>query len=210
MRDRLLGLLLFLPVPLVLWLFTRQPLGTLASLAVGFALMATHRLYARPFARSRAERRCLWCGRAAGEGPALRVREPFGPTSWRACGDDHARRVGGALAWAAAHARLVKVGILGTLVAFLLAGLATALGRSGALGADDAVAFFRLGIAVTVLPLGFWSAVPRPPEAEARVPFPLHIQALIGTAWVLWLFRLVGLWWLVAASLHVARRLGFP
>ena len=63
---------------------------------------------------------------------------------------------------------------------------------------------------MTVLPLGFWSAVPRPPEAEARVPFPLHIQALIGTAWVLWLFRLVGLWWLVAASLHVARRLGFP
>ena len=45
MRDRLLGLLLFLPVPLVLWLFTRQPLSTLASLAVGFALMATHRLY---------------------------------------------------------------------------------------------------------------------------------------------------------------------
>ncbi len=46
--DRLLGLLLFLPVPLVLWLLTRQPLGTLASLAIGFALMATHRLYARP------------------------------------------------------------------------------------------------------------------------------------------------------------------
>jgi len=51
--DRLLGLLLFLPVPLVLWLFTRQALGTLGSLADGLALTATHRLYARPFARSR-------------------------------------------------------------------------------------------------------------------------------------------------------------
>ena len=48
MTDRLLGLLLFLPVPLVLWLFTRQALGTLGSLANGLALTATHRLYARP------------------------------------------------------------------------------------------------------------------------------------------------------------------
>jgi hypothetical protein len=207
-RDRLVGLLLFLPVPLVLWLFTRQPLGTLTSLGTGVVLVATHRLYARPFARRRAERRCLWCGGAVGDGPSLRVREPSGPTSWRACGEDHARRAGGVLAWAAAHARPLKVGILGTLAAFLLGSLAVAVGGAGALRPDDAVAFFRLGIALTVLPLGFASSAPRSAQDEPKAPFPVHIQALIGTAWVLWLFRLVGLWWLGAASLHVARRLG--
>jgi hypothetical protein len=39
------------------------------------------------------------------------------------------------------------------------------------------------------------------------LPFPAHVQALIGTLWVVWLFRLVGLWWLVSSLLHVAQRL---
>lgn len=39
-----------------------------------------------------------------------------------------------------------------------------------------------------------------------RVPFPVHIQALIGTWAVLWLFRLVGLVWLVQGLLHFATR----
>jgi hypothetical protein len=41
-----------------------------------------------------------------------------------------------------------------------------------------------------------------------RSPFPLHIQALIGSWAVLWLFRLVGLAWLVLAVLHALRRTG--
>ena len=58
-----------------------------------------------------------------------------------------------------------------------------------------------------VLPLG-WLAPSGPlRSASRRLPFPVHIQALLGTLWVMWLFRLVGLWWLVAALLHLARRL---
>jgi len=82
-KDRLLGLLLFVPVPLVLWLFTRAPLGALPSLGLGILLVATHRLYARPFALARADRRCLWCAGAAVSGPAFSVAEPFGVTTWR-------------------------------------------------------------------------------------------------------------------------------
>jgi len=55
MPDRLLGILLFLPVPVVLVLFTRAPLGVGISLALGVGLMLTHRLYARPFALARAD-----------------------------------------------------------------------------------------------------------------------------------------------------------
>ena len=62
MATRLTGVLLFLPVPLVLFLFTRAPLGILPSLGIGIALVLTHRLYARPWALARAHRRCLWCG----------------------------------------------------------------------------------------------------------------------------------------------------
>jgi hypothetical protein len=205
--TRLTGLLLFLPVPVVLWLFTRQPLGPWASLGLGAVLMLTHRLYARPFALARAESRCLWCGRSAGEGPRLELEEPLGRTSWRACGDAHADRLARTLGWAARRRRFLAGGILGTLAVFLAGAAAAALGRPAWLEPGDPVALFRLGVAATVLPLG-WRAPSAPvPSRDRRLPFPVHIQALLGTLWVLWLFRLVGLWWLGAGLLHLARRL---
>ncbi len=207
MSDRALGLLLFLPVPIVLWLFTRAPLGPLASLGLGIALVATHRLYARPFALARAPRRCLWCGRAVDAGPELSVVEPLGATRWRACGGDHASRLRRVFGFADAHSAFLKIGILGSLALFLVLALGAALGRLWPAAGADAVALFRFGVAVAVLPLGWLSATRGPLAAQpAPVPFPLHIQALIGTWAVLWLFRLVGLAWLVLAMLHVAAR----
>jgi hypothetical protein len=206
-RDRLAGVLLFLPVPVVLWLFTRQPLGPWASLGLGVLLVLTHRLYARPFALSRAGRRCLWCGGPAGEGPGVDVDEPLGRTPWRACGAAHARLLARTLGWAAERSRLLAFGVLGTLGLFLCLSVAAALGRPVWLEAADATAVFRLGIALTVLPLGWLAPGSRPGRPAGRLPFPVHIQALLGTLWVGWLFRLVGLWWLVAALLHLSRRL---
>lgn len=208
MSDRLAGVLLFLPVPVVLWLFTRQPLGPWASLGLGVLLVLTHRLYARPFALSRAGRRCLWCGGPAGEGPAIDADEPLGRTSWRACGAAHASALARTLGWAAERSRLLALGILGTLALFLCLSVAAALGRTARLRAEDAVAVFRLGVALTVLPFGWLAPLTGPASGpKDRLPFPLHIQALLGTLWVVWLFRLVGLWWLVAALLHFSRRL---
>lgn len=218
--DRLAGLLLFLPVPLVLWLFTAQPLGPWLSLGLGVVVMGTHRLYARPFALARADRRCLWCGGPAVGGPRLALDEPPGRTSWRACGDPHARRLARVLGWAAEERRFLAVGILGTLLLFLALAVLAAVGRPAGLERADAVAFFRFGIAVTVLPFG-WLAPgsrsdytrglapvrEREDGPKGRLPFPVHIQALLGTVWVLWIFRLVGLWWLAAGLTHLARRL---
>lgn len=209
MSDRVGGLLLFLPVPLVLWLYTRAPLGVLPSLLLGTVLMASHRVYARPFARARAGRRCLWCGGAAGTPERLRILEPSAETEWSACGETHAARLAGLLSWAAARATRLKLGILGTLGLFLIGGLA--LGAGGPLAGlrfSDLSALFRLGVALTVLPLG-WLGMARAgdPKGLLRSPFPLHIQALIGSLAVLWLFRLVGLVWL-GASIATLLRLG--
>lgn len=197
--DRLLGLLLFLPVPLVLLLFTQAPLGVPASLGLGVALMLSHRLYARPFSLRRAGRRCLWCGRGvAADAPALPLEEPFGASSWRAC-PGHLERLIRTFGWIEAHARFLKLGILGTLAAFLV--LAFAIPHA------DAAALFRFGIAVSVLPLGLVGPRHAPPAGAAKVPFPVHIQALIGTHAVLWLFRIVGIGWLGLALWHGAQRL---
>jgi hypothetical protein len=206
--DRLAGLLLFLPVPLVLFLFTRLPLGLAGSLGLGTALMVTHRLYARPFSLARAPRRCLWCGGPAGDGPSLAVDEPLGRTTWRACRPEHGTRLGRVLAWAEDHAVWLRVGILGTLLAFLPGAILAGTGRLGAATTADAVGFFRLGIAMTVLPLGFFAAAREAaPRERSKPPFPLHIQALIGTWSVLWLFRLIGLAWLTLALTHFGRRI---
>ena len=201
-----IGALLFLPVPVVLLLFTRAPFGPLASLGLGVAIMLTHRLYARPWALARSARRCLWCTRPVEGGPELVIEEPFGTTTWRACGADHADQVRRFLGWAGAHGRFLKIGILGTLAIFLVAAVLAAFGRLGPLVHADAVALFRLGIAITVLPLG-WLALRRPPDAgPLRVPFPVHIQALVGSWTVMWLFRVVGAVWVVQALVHVMRR----
>lgn len=200
MSDRLPGILLFLPVPVVLFLFTQAPVGVTASLGLGVALMLSHRFYARPFSLRRATRRCLWCGRAVGpEAPGLDLVEPFAATSWRAC-PAHLDRLRRTLGWAQARAGFLKLGILGTLLAFLA--LALLVPHA------DATAFFRLGIAVTVLPMGLLGPRHAAPVGPLRVPFPVHIQALIGTHAVLWLFRLVGAAWLALALCHGAQRLG--
>ena len=207
MRERLPGLLLFLPVPIVLWLFTRAPLGVAPSIALGVALVATHRFYARPFALARAERRCLWCGGPAESGAPLAVAEPFGVTDWRACRPEHQRSLTRFLAFAASHAAALKLGILGSLALFLPAAIAADAGRLGFLSYADTRAFFRFAIACTVLPLGWLGeSRGRSGGGAPRVPFPVHIQALIGTRAVLWLFRLVGIVWLVLSVVYAAFR----
>jgi hypothetical protein len=205
--DRLIGLLLFLPVPLVLFLLTGQPLGPWLSLGAGVTILLTHRLYARPFALSRAQKRCLWCGGPAGGGPRVDLDEPLGRTSWRACGEEHASLLTRTLVWAGDRSLRLRLGILGSLLALLGLSVAAALGWPPGLAAADAAAVFRLGVALTVLPLGWLGPLASPPgRPTGRLPFPIHLQALVGTVQVLWLFRLVGAWWLVAALLHLARR----
>ena len=205
--DRLTGLLLFLPVPLVLFLFTGQPLGPWISLGAGVVIMLTHRLYARPFALSRAHRRCLWCGGPAGDGPGVALEEPLGRTCWRACGASHAGLLARTRGWAAGRRLFLGVGILGTLALVLALSVGVAAGQAAGMEAADATGVFRLGVALTVLPFGWLGPLTGPADGpKGRLPFPVHVQALVGTLWVLWLFRLVGLWWLVAALLHLARR----
>lgn len=205
--DRLWGLLLFLPVPFVLWCFTWRPFGTGVSLVLGLVLMLTHRLYARPFARARAGRRCLWCGGQAGEGPWLRIVEPGGAAAWRCCGEHHAQRMTQTVDWAWRYRWLLRIGILGGLLAlFVIGALSTLL---PALSLDDGVCIFRLGVVAAVLPLGWVTLMHRPTSGEPlRAPFPLHIQALIGSLSVIWLFRIIGLIWLGASLFYLARRGG--
>lgn len=218
MRDRLLGILLFLPVPVVLWLFTRMPLGAVPSLGLGAFLMLTHPAYARRFALSRAHRRCLWCGRGippalSRGGPDVRieVQEPRGRTNWNACREEHGTRVRSVLLWSERHGFALRAGILGALFVLLAGVLLAERGLPDGFHPPDAVALFRTGVALAVLPLSWLgprerSTDRRRGEGPVKTPFPVHIQALIGTAAVLWLFRGIGLLWLIQGAWHIGLR----
>jgi len=209
MRDRLVGVLLFLPVPIVLCLLTQLPLGVFYSVGIALPLMISHRFYARPWALGRGRRRCLWCGSAAVEGPLVVIEEPGALTTWRCCGGHHGLYLRGTLERAWKLRAWLKGAIFTGLALVVFIPLAAACGVAGPLRAADGVAAFRLLVALAVLPLaGLRFRSGRLTDRPVPAPFPVHIQALIGTWAVLWLFRLVGLIWLALALLHVAKRSG--
>ncbi len=122
----------------------------------------------------------------------MEIVEPLGTSAWRACSGLHGERLGRVLGWARDHARFLRAGVLGALGVYLVAMPFAGTGRLGPVSGADVVAFFKLGVGATVLPLGWLATrLGRPAADGAAVPFPVHIQALIGTWAVLWLFEAV-------------------
>lgn len=197
--ERWTGALLFLPVPLVLVLFVRTPLGLGPSLGLGVALMVSHRSYARPWVAARAARRCLWCG-ATSAALRVAVSDPLDAVAWGAC-RVHATPLLALVGWAERRARLLMAGILGSLLVLLAVGAAVVAGALPSARYSDAVALFQGCVALCVLPLSFFGPGSQAPS-HARSPLPLHIQALVGSLTVVWLFRVVGSVWLVQAARH--------
>jgi hypothetical protein len=60
---------------------------------------------------------------------------------------------------------------------------------------DAATDLFRLAVGLTVN-LAAWGWLAARPARPARVPFPVHNFFLLGVGPLLWVFRLVGLWWI--------------
>jgi hypothetical protein len=202
------GVLLFLFIPLVLFLFVRHPAPIGASLAAGVVLMLGHRLVARPYMARAAARKCLWCNRLVavrGDG-----QDPAGTTLDLRAGDGGAavaaRCCPGHGRFAARFLRLLgrarwplRVGIFLPLLLLLgaLAAAAVGAGPPGLLAVATAV--FQLVVGVTVSAAA-WGTVlipdDRAPDAAIVVPFPLHNFFLLGVQPLLWIFRIVGAWWI--------------
>lgn len=200
------GLALFAFIPLVLWLFLVQPLGPGWSLALGVAIVAGHRTVAAPWAASHATERCLWCGRTCDAGRSLPVRSGTHTISFAACvprHDDASRRF---FAFVEAHRVAIGLGIFVPLGVLLLATLLRAMGLA-LLPHELAAVQFRVAVAATVVTasLAYRSAAP---SREPRSVFPVHNLYLLGIRNTLWVFRVVGAWWLVAAAWPFVRLAG--
>jgi hypothetical protein len=192
------GIVLFAFIPLVLFLFVRHPEPLVASLVAGVALMLGHRFVARPYMERVRERKCIWCNRVlATEAPRrqIGVLATDREVSFVAC-PGHEVPAGRFFAWADRLRLPLRLGIGLPLVALLVA---LALAASGnARWAPRVTDLFRLvvGLTVNVAALGPTLGTV---AGTPRAAFPLHNFTLLGLRATLWIFRLVGIWWIVSA-----------
>lgn len=202
------GLALFLFIPVVLYLFVAHPRPVGASLAAGVVLMLGHRFLARPYMERARTAKCLWCNRMLPpEGPSappaggLDLATGAGPVAARCC---PAHRDPAARFFTFLHTWRwpLRLGIFLPLLLLLATLAATAFGRTVPL--EAATALFRLviGITVNVAGLGYLFVAPREP---LRVPFPAHNFFLLGVRALLWIFRLIGIWWIVLGAAYFLR-----
>jgi hypothetical protein len=191
------GVLLFLFIPVVLFLFVRHPEPIGVSLVGGVVLMLGHRFLARPYMERAAALKCVWCNRLppAGEGDTLELRT--GERTFQArCCSGHREPAAKFFSFLAAWRWVLRAGIFVPLLILLVTLAAGAVGFGSSY--ETATLLFKLvvGITVNLAAFGYITMPPVPSRLPIAVPFPLHNFFLLGVRNLLWIFRLVGLWWI--------------
>jgi hypothetical protein len=187
------GVLLFLFIPLVLFLFVRHPAPVGLSLGAGVGLIVVHRFLARPYVERVLVAKCLWCNRVPPREPVELALRSGARTVAAHCCARHRAPAAQFFSFLHLWRWPLRLGIFLPLL-FLLAALAAAAARQPAPVAF-ATDWFKLvvGVTVNVAALGYLAASE---HAPLEVPFPVHNFFLLGVRNLLWIFRIVGLWWI--------------
>jgi hypothetical protein len=196
LRLQILGVLLFLFIPIVLFLYVRHPEPVGLSLAAGVILMIGHRRLARPYMRRALPWKCIWCNRVLpeGDGATLELRAGVEVLPARCCTGHH-RPAARTFTFLHAWRWPLRLGIFVPLLALLVALASAAFGRE-IVPLPSVTAFFQLVIGLTVNLAAFGSLFVREERSTVAVPFPVHNFFLLGVRALLWIFRLVGIWWI--------------
>jgi hypothetical protein len=196
------GVLLFLFIPLVLFLYVRHPEPVGLSLAAGLLLMVGHRFLARPFMEKVLPVRCVWCGRVLppagvaeprGEAATLGLRKGDRALTARCC-TRHKEPAARFFSFLHGWRWPLRLGIFVPLTFLLVALAAHAAGQPAPV--PLATAWFKLIVGFTVNLAAFGYIAARPEVEPIPVPFPVHNFFLLGVRALLWIFRLVGIWWI--------------
>ncbi len=187
------GVLLFLFIPAVLFLFVRHPEPVGLSLAGGVVLIVVHRFLARPYMERVLAVKCLWCNRVPPRTPVeLELRSGARKVAARCCAE-HRQPAARFFSFLHTWRWPLRLGIFLPLLFLLTALAASAAGQPAPV--PLATTWFKLvvGVTVNVAALGYFLARE---HAPLTVPFPVHNFFLLGVRNLLWIFRLVGLWWI--------------
>jgi hypothetical protein len=192
------GILLFLFIPLVLYLFLTFPFDTLPSLIIGALIMFGHRFIARPYMLRNIDKRCIWNGRLLNDKNQRFVvktkKENLTFFAFSAEDKGNALKFFNYLHYARS---ILKIAILGTLAWYIVSLLLGEINSAWRyLPRETFVQIFKVVIAFTVVlssVLYRFAAKAEPVKAV----FPTHNFFLLGIRWILWVFRIVGILWIV-------------
>src|SRR5262245_6996102 len=119
MNLRMKGLLLFLFIPLVLYLFLTQPVNPLVALLAGVAIMFLHRMAAGPSLAKTLDRRCAWCGAGGAPGCAFKLNAGGADRALMFCNEKHRQGAARFFAFARRFGRELKSAIYAPLAFYL-------------------------------------------------------------------------------------------
>jgi hypothetical protein len=164
--------------------------------------MFGHRFIARPFMLKNLGKRDFWSG-----APLTNMDNSFilleGPKKLKAsCNTekslDNALRF---FSFIHKFRALIGPAILGTLFWYLISALLAEISISlKYCERETLVIVFKSVIAVTVVLISFLYKL-APKTEKANAVFPSHNLFLLGITWTLWLFRIVGIWWIIQTIL---------
>ena len=138
--------------------------------------------------------KCLWCNRVPPREPVeLELRSGAPRRSRPAAARTTAAPAAKFFSFLHAWRWPLRLGIFLPLLFLLIAAAASAAGQPAPV--PLATTWFKLvvGITVNVAAFGYLASGEHAPLA---VPFPVHNFFLLGVRNLLWIFRLVGLWWI--------------
>jgi hypothetical protein len=199
-KIHLTGILLFLFIPLVLFLFLRHPFGVLISFGIALVIMIAHRFVAIPFMNGFKNSRCLWCGKTSRE----RVKQRVGAIEFEFCRQNCIRKAKSFFDFCARYAALLRGGIFIPLGWYVITMILTALNLIH-FPEDWNHFIFQFFIAVTVVSISFLYRIGKQ-TSTPTFPFPIHNLFLLGIQNTLIVFRLVGIWWIVVSLIFLFRR----
>jgi hypothetical protein len=207
LRLQIRGGLLFLFIPVVLFLFVRHPQPIWLSLAAGIVLMLGHRALARPYMERVLPVKCVWCNRIPPAGPieTLILKTGGGDVTAQCCAG-HRRPAAQYFSFLDRNRLVMRAGIFLPLLLLLITlGLAAA-GKTMPVGTVTAIFQGVVGLTVNLAAFGYlWTQERSPVE----VPFPVHNFFLLGVKILIWIFRIVGIAWIAVAIYYFLRQASY-
>ena len=194
------GILLFVFIPLVLFLFLRYPFGIIPSFGAAIAIMISHRFVAIPFMNRFRKFRCLWCGRTSRPRVAQSV-ECGKPIEFEFCQELCINRAKRFFDFCSHYAMILRIGIFIPLAWYVLTMILDAI-KVFHFPREWNQFIFQFFIACTVVSISFLWRIGKETDSP-NFPFPIHNLFLLGIQNTLHVFRLVGIWWIIASLIFL-------
>lgn len=196
MALRLQGLALFLFIPLVLFLFLKQPYGVVGLIA-GIVIMLGHRFVAAPFIEKNIGIRCIWSGAEIAPGCVYKIDASGKSWPFNSYSEALRDKVATFFTFTQKLFWPLRIAILGPVIFFVVMELLRHFGMEVTSATTNNLVFrgvIGFTTLATFIAYRFVEPIPHM-KGPVKFPLPVHNLGLLGVFWTLLVFGAVGAWW---------------